>query len=78
MDNTKNRILIGIICSIILISVLVTYLMFSNRGENETEIEDFASENLVQENEETNKGESKKWLTLTKQKALVQEKSPLI
>ena len=49
MDNTRNRLIIGCVCIAILIAGLVTYLIVSIRGESEIQIEDFASENLVQE-----------------------------
>jgi len=58
MDNTRNRLIIGCVCVAILIAGLVTYLIVSNRGESEIQIEDFASENLVQEeNTVTNESE---------------------
>ena len=58
MDNTRNRLIIGCVCIVIAIVGLVTYLIVSNRGEGEIQIEDFASENLVQEeNTITNESE---------------------
>ena len=77
MDNTRNRIIIGIICSIVLISALVTYLMISNRGENEIQIEDLASENLVQENEETNKIEDSESASTEMGKTVEESKNEL-
>jgi len=57
MDNTRNRLIIGCVCIAILIVGLVTYLIVFNRGENETRIEDFANENLIQEEQNTNTSE---------------------
>ena len=58
MDNTRNRLIIGCVCIAILIAGLVTYLIISNRGESEIQVENFASENLVQEeNTVTNESE---------------------
>ena len=49
MYNTRNRFIIGCVCVAILVAGLVTYLIVTDRGESEIQIEDFASENLVQE-----------------------------
>jgi len=59
MDNTRNRLIIGCVCIAILIVGLVTYLIVSNKGESEIQLQDFASESLVQEeqNTVTNQGE---------------------
>lgn len=53
MDITRNRLIIGCVCIAILIAGLVTYLIVLNRGESEIQIEDFASENIVQEEKST-------------------------
>ena len=53
MNNTKNYLIIGIVCVAILITGLVTYLIYSNQGESETEIEEISSVNSVQEQETT-------------------------
>ena len=56
MDNTRNRLIIGCVCVAILITGLVTYLIFSNRGE-EVQIEEFSSMNSTEVEDETNTNE---------------------
>lgn len=62
MNNTRNHLIIGVVCVAILIASLVAYLMISNKGEEEIQMQDFATEEgMVQEQENvtTNEEESK-------------------
>lgn len=57
MNNTKNNLIVGMVCVAILVIGLITYLIYSNKGENETKIEDISSVNSVQEQKMTNTSE---------------------
>lgn len=62
MNNTRNHLIIGVICVAILIASLVAYLMISNKGEEEIQMQDFATEEEMvqeQENVTTSEAESK-------------------
>ena len=57
MYNTRNRFIIGCVCVAILVAGLVTYLIYSNRGGEEVQIEEFSSMNSTEVENETNTNE---------------------
>lgn len=53
-DNIRNSFIIGSVCVVILLTALITYLMYSNKQDEGIQVEDFSSVNENTNNIEEN------------------------